>query len=180
MAKRRKERPAEPERAAPPGRFSRPLLAVLGAALVVKLAVFFAFQDHPLLQADTGLDAGGYVHLASRVVAGDVLLGKEPFFVSPLYVYFLAPIFALTGGSLAAARFVQVLLGTAAAGLLFGAARRFVGDRAALLGAALYLLTGVVTFHEVLILQAALDPFLTALLLSCWRGRSFRQRFLRR
>jgi tetratricopeptide (TPR) repeat protein len=150
---------------AAPRRSSRPLLGVLGAALVVKLAVFVAFQDHPLLQADTGLDAATYVQLASRVVAGDVLLGKEPFFVSPLYVYFLAPIFALTGGSLAAVRFVQVLLGTAAAGLLYGAARRFVGDRAALLGAALYVLTGVVSFHEVLILQAALDPFLTALFL---------------
>ena len=165
MAKRKKERPAEPEREAPPPLRARPLFAVLGAAFVVKLAVFVAFQDHPLLQADTGLDAAAYVQLASRVVAGDVLLGKEPFFVSPLYVYFLAPIFALTGGSLAAARFVQVLLGTAAAGLLYGAARRFFNDRAALLGAALYVLTGVVTFHEVLILQAALDPFLTALAL---------------
>jgi len=138
---------------------------VLGAAFVVKLAVFVAFRDHPLLQADTGLDAATYVQLASRVVAGDLFLGKEPFFVSPLYVYFLAPIFALTGGSLAAARFVQILLGAAAAGLLYGAARRFVGERAALLGAALYVLTGVVSFHEVLILQAALDPFLTALAL---------------
>jgi tetratricopeptide (TPR) repeat protein len=165
VAKRKKERAAEPEPAAAPRHLSRPLFAVLGAALVVKLAVFFAFHDHPLLQADTGLDAGTYVHLASRVVAGDILLGKEPFFVSPLYVYFLAPIFALTGGSLAAARFVQILLGTAAAGLLFGAARKFVGERAALAGAALYILTGVVTFHEVLILQAALDPFLTALFL---------------
>jgi len=34
-----------------------------------------------------------------------------------------------------------------------------------LVGAGLYVLTGVVSFHEVLILQAALDPFLTALFL---------------
>ncbi len=165
MAKRKKERAAEEKPAAVSRHLSRPLLAVLAAAFAVKLAVFLAFQDHPLLQADTGLDAATYAQLASRVAAGDVLLGKEPYFVSPLYVYFLAPIFALTGGSLAAARFVQALLGAAAAGLLFGAARRFFGERAALIGAGLYVLTGVVTFHEVLILQAALDPFLTALAL---------------
>ena len=141
------------------------LAGLLGLAFLVKLAVLLSLGSHPLLQPDSGLDTGAYVNLASRVVSGDLLLGREPFFVSPFYVYFLAAILGPTGGSLFAVRLVQILLGTAAAGLVFGTARRLFGDGAAIVAAVLYLLAGVVTFYEILILQTALDPFLTALAL---------------
>jgi 4-amino-4-deoxy-L-arabinose transferase-like glycosyltransferase len=144
------------------------LPAILLLACLSKLAVLLALGDHPLLQPDAGLDTGIYARLAWSVAHGDFLLrgeGAVPFFVSPLYVYFLAPILAATRGSLFAARLVQILLGTAAAGLVFATARRLFGEKAAAVGAALYVLTGVVTFHEILILQSALDPFLTALAL---------------
>lgn len=144
-------------------RLKLPLLLVLAVAM--KLAVLVSLGSHPLLQPDAGLDSGAYVNLAARVASGDLLLGHEPFFVSPLYVYFLAAILGPTGGSLFAVRLVQVLLGTAAAGLVFGTARRLFGEGAAVVATVLYVLAGVVTFHEILILQAALDPFLTALFL---------------
>ena len=51
-----------------------------------------------------------------------------PYFVSPLYAYFLAA----TGPSFPAARAVQILLGTAAVALVFLTARRLFGERAAL------------------------------------------------
>jgi 4-amino-4-deoxy-L-arabinose transferase-like glycosyltransferase len=143
------------------GRFLLLLLAVFA----VKALVLARFHDHPLLQPGDGLDGDAYLSLASRVASGDLFLsgdGAVPFFVSPLYIYFLAPILFVTGHSLLAVRVVQVLLGTAAAGLVFQTARRLFGDRAAWIAGLLYGLTGVVSFHEVLILQAALDPFLTA------------------
>ncbi len=83
------------------------------------------------------------------------------FFVSPLYVYFLAAVFA-AGGSLLAAQLVQIALGAAAVGLLFATARHWFGERAALVAAGLAILTGIFTFNEVLILQSALDPFLVS------------------
>ncbi|MGE5345769.1 MAG: glycosyltransferase family 39 protein [Acidithiobacillales bacterium] len=144
------------------------LPGLLLLAFLSKLAALLTLGSHPLLQPDAGLDTGAYVGLAWRVAHGDFLLrgdGAVPFFVSPLYIYFLAPILAATAGSLFAARLVQILLGTAAAGLVFAAARRLFGEEAAAVGTALYVLTGVVTFYEVLILQSALDPFLTALAL---------------
>ncbi len=110
------------------------------------------------------IDSGVYARLASRIAGGDVLLrgeGAVPYFVSPLYAYFLAA----TGPSFPLARAVQILLGTAAVALVFLTARRLFGERAALAAGVLYALAGVVTFHEVLILQAAIDPFLTALAL---------------
>jgi len=130
--------------------------------------VLARFDAHPLLQPTGGMDSGVYVRLAADVARGDVLLrgpGPVPYFVSPLYIYFLAAVHALSGGSLLAARVVQIALGTAAVGLVWGMTRRLFDDRAALVAGILYALTGVVSFHEILILQAALDPFLTALFL---------------
>ncbi|HXK08876.1 MAG TPA: glycosyltransferase family 39 protein [Vicinamibacteria bacterium] len=124
-------------------------------------------DGHPLLQPVGSLDSGVYVDLARHVAGGDVLLrtaaGGEPFFLAPLYVYFLGLVFAVTGGSLAAAKVVQVVLGTAAVALLYAASRPWVGRRAALVAAGLMALTGPVVFHEAILLQAALDPFLMAL-----------------
>ena len=142
----------------------RPLLLLLLATFALKVAVLAQLGDHPLLQPAGDIDSGVYARLAQRIAQGDVLLrgeGQVPFFVSPLYAYFLAA----TRASFPAARVVQILLGTAAVVLVFLTARRLFGDRAALAAGVLYVLTGVVTFHEVLILQAALDPFLTALFL---------------
>jgi tetratricopeptide (TPR) repeat protein len=140
------------------------LLLLLAAALAAKAAVLAQLGSHPLLQPYGDIDSGVYARLAWRIATGDLLLRSEgavPYFVSPLYAYFLAA----TGVSFPIARVVQILLGTAAVALVFLTARRLFGDRAALPAGVLFALIGVVTFHEVLILQAALDPFLTALFL---------------
>jgi tetratricopeptide (TPR) repeat protein len=142
----------------------RRLLLLLAATLAAKAAVLAQLGSHPLLQPYGETDSGVYARLAWRIAHGDLLLrgeGPVPYFVSPLYAYFLAA----TGVSLPAARVVQILLGTAAVALVFLTARRLFGERAALPAGVLFALTGVVSFHEVLILQAALDPFLTALFL---------------
>lgn len=143
---------------------SRRLLLLLAGTLAAKGAVLAQLGSHPLLQPHGDLDSGVYARLAWRIAGGDLLLrgeGAVPYFVSPLYAYFLA----VTGPSLEAARVVQILLGTAGVALVFLTARRLFGEGAALAAGVLFALTGVVTFHEVLILQAALDPFLTALAL---------------
>ena len=143
---------------------TRRLLLLAAGTLAAKAAVFAQLGGHPLLQPYGEFDGGVYARLAWRIAKGDFLLrgeGPVPFFVSPLYAYFLAA----TGVSFPVARVVQILLGTAAVVLVFLTARRLFGDRAALPAGVLFALTGVVTFHEVLILQAALDPFLTALFL---------------
>jgi 4-amino-4-deoxy-L-arabinose transferase-like glycosyltransferase len=140
------------------------LFLLLAAALAAKAAVLAQIGSHPLLQPLGEIDSGVYARLAGRIAGGDVLLrgeGAVPYFVSPLYAYFLAA----TGPSFPLARVAQILLGVAAVALVFLTARRLFGERAALAAGILYALAGVVTFHEVLILQAAIDPFLTALFL---------------
>jgi hypothetical protein len=137
------------------------LPAFLAAVFVAKLVVMLQLKDHPLVQPEGGLDSLTYVHLAQRVQSGDLGLGPGLFFVSPLYIYFLALTLEV-GGSFTVVRLVQIALGTCAVWLVFLAARQWFGARAAWIAGILAALTGVMTFYEIVILQSALDSFLTA------------------
>jgi Flp pilus assembly protein TadD len=136
-------------------------LCGLGAVFLVKLIVFSQLRDHPLLQPGAGLDTTAYVDLARRVLAGDWGLGPGLYYVSPLYIYFLAVVYGLTQ-SFTAVHIVQLALGTATAGLVFVMAREWGTVRAGWIAATMVGGCGVLTFHEIVLMQSALDPFLTA------------------
>ena len=138
----------------------------------IRLAVALQLDRHPLLQPDAGLDTTEYVELAKRVVAGDVALGPGLYYVSPLYIYFLAVVYGVTK-SFTAARIVQAALGTAAVALIFLTARDWFGRRAAWIAAILAGFCGVFVYYEALILQSSLDVFLTALALWLLGRRPF-------
>jgi Flp pilus assembly protein TadD/4-amino-4-deoxy-L-arabinose transferase-like glycosyltransferase len=168
--RRRRQRSAATSPAQSEVRRPYALLAILGAALVVKFVALAQLHHHPLLQPHGAMDSAYYVELARQVRAGDLLAGREAFFVSPLYVYFLAATFLIPGSSLLVPKIVQVFLGTAAVALVYLTARRWFGGRAAWIAGVLAVATGLFTFYEVILLQAAIDPFLTALslwLVSC-------------
>ena len=133
----------------------------LAAVFVVKLLLMLQLKDLPLIQPEGGVDSAAYVRLAREVLAGNVWLGPGLYFMSPLYLYFLAVAFGITG-SFDAVRVVQVLLGTAAVWCVFKTAELWFGCRSAWIAAVLMALTGLFTFYELLILQASLDAFLTA------------------
>jgi 4-amino-4-deoxy-L-arabinose transferase-like glycosyltransferase len=143
------------------GTWGLALVLFLAAVFVVKLVVLAQLQHHPLLTPEGGLDAVSYVQLARRVLGGDLTLGPGLYYLSPLYIYFLAATLGLSD-SFTWVRLVQIALGTAAVACVFVTARDWFGRRAAWVAAGLAALTGVFTFYEILILQAALDTFLTA------------------
>jgi len=134
---------------------------LLAGVFLIKVVVFLQMKDHPLVQPDAGLDTSAYAELARRVVNGDLGLGPGLYYVSPLYIYFLAAVIGLTD-SFTAVRFLQIVLGTVSVGFIFFTARAWFGERAAWIAAVLAALTGLFTFYEVLILQAGLDAFLTS------------------
>ena len=138
-----------------------PLPLFLAAVFAAKLVVVLQLRDHPLLQANAGLDTTIYTTLASQVLAGNLSLAPGLYFVSPLYIYFLAAVFSWSG-ALVTVRVVQIALGTAAVWLIFLGARAWYGERAGWIAAVLAAFTGLFTFHEALVLQAALDPILTS------------------
>jgi Flp pilus assembly protein TadD/4-amino-4-deoxy-L-arabinose transferase-like glycosyltransferase len=139
----------------------RRVALVVAAAFAVKLVVLMQLWNHPLLQPHGELDTAYYITLSKRIASEGVLASIGAFFVSPLYVYFLAAVFA-AGGSLLAAQLIQIALGAVAVGLLLATAQHWFGERAAVVAAGLAILTGIFAFNEVLILQSALDPFLVS------------------
>ena len=141
---------------------------MLAAAFVFKLVVLLQLTGHPLTAPDSGLDTTAYAELARQVVGGNLGLGPGLYFVSPLYIYFLAALLAVFD-SFTFVKVVQILLGTGAIGFMFFTTRAWFGERAALITAGLASVTGLFTFYEVLILQSSIDVFLTsaALYLLC-------------
>ena len=130
-------------------------------AFVLKLVVLLQLKDHPLTAPDSGLDTTAYVNLANRVLDGNWGLGPGVYYVSPLYIYFLAAGLGVLK-SFTAVRVLQIALGTASVGFIFLTTRAWFGRRAAWIAGGLAALTGLFTFYEVLILQASIDAFLTS------------------
>lgn len=165
MAKRRgRQQPAKKRRAtSEPGKggWNWPLLGFLAIVFIVKATVLWQLQHHPLLEPEGGVDSSEYVRLARRVLDGDLLLGPGLYYLSPLYVYFLAALLAASD-SFVFVRAVQIALGTGAVACIFLTARTWFGQRAAWIAAALAALTGVFTFYEIVIFQSSIDASLTA------------------
>jgi tetratricopeptide (TPR) repeat protein len=169
-ASSRKSRRRGPAAGAPDRASRRHLLlpaAIVAGAFAVRVVVLLQLGRHPLLQPGGVLDDAVYVQLARRVASGDLALAPGAYFLPPLYAYFLGLVFALTDGSIAAARFVQVALGTLAVHLNMQTAAAWFGARAGLVTGILTAATGLFVFNELLVLQSSIDPFLTALALAC-------------
>lgn len=150
----------------------RSVLIALLVVLAAKAAVLYQLGHHPLLDPVGELDGSYYRHLGEMVAGGDLALSSPdsffgqtppPFFLAPLYIYFMAFIFKLSNNSVMAVRAVQIVLGTVGVYLLAMSVRRWFGDRAAWIAGALTAFCGLFTFYEILILPAALDVFFTAL-----------------
>ncbi len=151
---------------------------LLASVLCLKVALALTLAPHPLLQPAGELDAGEYWRLAQRVAAGDVLLSGTPFYVAPLYIYWLALAMTVAGGSVVGVLVLQAILGTAAVAVIGRAAAAWVmpdmQGRAAMVAGGALALTGVVALQEALILQSALDPLLMALFALAFTGALLR------
>jgi tetratricopeptide (TPR) repeat protein/4-amino-4-deoxy-L-arabinose transferase-like glycosyltransferase len=90
-------------------------LVVLAAAL--RIGYTFASRSSPYFD-HLDLDTKFYDSWARRIAAGD-WLGKEVFFMGPLYPYFLGIIYKIFGPSLLAAKLVQALVGSVTAGIVY-------------------------------------------------------------
>ncbi|MDQ3418526.1 MAG: tetratricopeptide repeat protein, partial [Acidobacteriota bacterium] len=157
--------------------FARYQIPMCVAALfTIKCAVMWQLKDHILLQQDAGLDTSVYLKLTQQVMAGDIALGPGLYFVSPLYIYVAASILAVAD-SVIWLRLVQIVFGTASVALIWWCGREWAGSRAAWCAAGLASLTGLFTFYEALLLQAAIDPFLTSLALAALTAALTRSRW---
>src|SRR5262245_13836754 len=134
--------------------------AVFAAALALRLlhvqqvAANDPFYDQP------SVDSLVYSEWAKRIAGGD-WLGSEPFFLSPLYGYFLGALYLAFGPSFLAPLVANALFGAATCALVYAIACRLFDRRAGLVAAALFALYRMEIFYEGAALLEALQTLVT-------------------
>lgn len=126
-------------------------------ALALRLVYIAQAGSDPFFEA-LGLDAKYYDDEALRILAGT--LPREPYFMGPLYSYFLAGVYAVAGHSYDAVRVLQCVMGAATAVAAWGIARRLAGAAAAVVAGVLVAIYPEFIFYS----GSILYPTLAALL----------------
>lgn len=141
------------------------IILVLG--LAVRLIYLWQSSAYPnFFVPYAGADAVHNHEMAQRVAGGDILLGKDVYWTSPLYAYFLGGLFTLFGDSYWIARLANVILGVGTIALIYLFTLRFFQSAPvallAGLGASIY---GPFIVFDTSGLKASLGLFFTALML---------------
>lgn len=131
-------------------------LLIFFLALLLRLVYLLQSLDNPLLYSND-LDEAYYIDLGHRIAAGFWAGENGPYFMDPLYGYFLALIFKLGGDNLTIVRILQILLDAGNTGLIFLIGERLWNRRAAAVAAGLYAAYAVAFYYSLLILKATLS-----------------------
>jgi 4-amino-4-deoxy-L-arabinose transferase-like glycosyltransferase len=133
------------------------------AALIIRLVHLATLQDSPLFTYLV-LDNLMYDEWGMRIAGGEIV-GERIFFQDPLYAYFLGLCYALFGHRCVVVIAIQCLLGALVPGLIFFAARRWFGQLAAIVAAAVTAFYLPAVYYEGMILKSWLALFLVSLFL---------------
>lgn len=143
-----REVPGPPPASSPPGpRFAWQELAVVGLAVVVRLAVLLQLQASPLFRAPK-IDSLEYYAWARDVAVGHLAWTSIPIH-GPGYPFFLGAVLAVAGDDLFRARVVQALLGGLSCLLVTRLGTRLLGRRGGFLAGALAAVYGPLVYTEV-------------------------------
>jgi tetratricopeptide (TPR) repeat protein len=138
-------------------------VAVFALALLVRLLHVQQVVANDPFYTQPSVDSAVYRDWALRIAAGD-WLGTEPFFLSPLYAYVLAGVYALFGPGHLAPLLSNAFLGAGMVLLVFHLALRLFDGRAALVAGALAATYRMELFYEGAALLETLQTFLVAAL----------------
>ncbi len=135
----------------------RPLLLLLGVALILKLVIAMsALAEDPLAQLPTS-DAAYYLDRASGLAGVEAdPLAAQSYHLPPLYPRILASLPGVVHGEFAAALLLQAAGGTLLLALTYILARRRISHSGAMLAAALTLFYGPLSFYETRLLGDSL------------------------
>jgi tetratricopeptide (TPR) repeat protein len=136
-------------------------VAVFSVALSLRALHLHDFRSTIFFRQPV-FDEAFYDQTARSIAAGN-RLGNTPFFMGPLYSYFLGFLYALSGGSRYFALMVQAAVGSATCALTYLIARRVVSELAAVLGALFLAFYGIVVYYDGLLLMETLVLFLNML-----------------
>ncbi|HXT23010.1 MAG TPA: tetratricopeptide repeat protein [Thermoanaerobaculia bacterium] len=139
----------------PPPRGARlALFAVLVAAALLRLLHWWTMRDQPFVGQPV-LDSAEYDRWARELLAGG-WRGGGAFFQAPFYPYLVAAVYAVAGARPSAVYLLQIAVAVGAIWALWRCGLRLAGWPVGLAAAALAALSGVLVFHDVLLLKESL------------------------
>jgi 4-amino-4-deoxy-L-arabinose transferase-like glycosyltransferase len=134
------------------------LLTVFVAAFCLRLIhVLLSKANSPFFDGPV-TDSDFYDKAAVAIANGD-WLGKDIFYVNPLYPYFLGGIYKIFGHSYLAAKLVQITIGSMSCLLIYQIAWRLFSKQTALIAALLAAFYSVFIYYDELLLATVLDVF---------------------
>ena len=128
-----------------------------GLVVVVRVVYLATLRQNPFF-SDPILDSRLYDSWAIRIASGD-WMGREAFFMAPLYPYFLAFVYVVLGHSQFAAVAVQLMMGAGSCVLVFLIARRLAGIHVAVTTSLILAFYGPLLFFDGLLLSEFLGTF---------------------
>jgi tetratricopeptide (TPR) repeat protein len=137
----------------------------LAAATLATRAVYLVTVSHdPFFTYLRHIpDAFFFNNWAQEIVSGDWKGGDTVFFIGPLYSYFLAIVYRLTGGPhLVIVRYIHIALEVGSALFIYGFARRVFGERPAKVAGIIWVFYLPAIFFSSFVLPVSLDIFLIA------------------
>lgn len=133
---------------------------LLPAAVALILQLLYLAEGHrdPTFYRPI-VDAGEY-HREAQLIAWGLPLAREPYWQPPLYAYVLAAAYAVSGGSILFAKFLQALSGAACCAIVALLGRRLFHRTAGLIAGLWLAVSGPFTFYNLQLLPSGLSVLL--------------------
>lgn len=139
------------------------VISIVLLGLGARLLHFFQIEANDPFFYHPAVDPKVYHEWASRIAAGD-WIGKDVFFLSPLYPYFLALFYKLVGPSIYAARLLQLVIGAGSCALVYLVGKRSLSAAVGAIAALIWSVYSMSIFYDGILLVAALQTPLNLLL----------------
>ena len=133
-------------------------------ALLTRVAYILSIADSPLFDNPT-MD-GLYHHEVAQGVAGGDVLGDQPYYRSPVYMYLLGGVYALFGEGFILPRLLMAALGAASVVLAMRVAERLFGFAPALITGIIATFCWMLIYFDGELLVTSLAVFITLLIVN--------------
>jgi len=136
-------------------------LIVFSAAFLLRLIYLLQYRSNPAFNYPM-VDELWHLNWAGEIIGGN-FWGDEAYFRGPLYPYLLAGFLLVTGKSLFLVRFLQIIIASFSAIMVFLLGRRVFSEKIGVISGLAYAAYGTIIFYETMLLIPVVFIFLNLL-----------------
>ncbi len=140
------------------------LWLIVAAGFLFRIIYVLETKNTPFFQ-NLFSDSKIYFDWAEQIVSSGNWLGKEVFFMSPAYPYFLAVVFLILGKSVTLVRILQVFIGSINIIIIFLIGKNLYSSKAGYIAAIIAAIFAPYIFYNGAVLSETLQVFIVSILL---------------